>query len=945
MRASQHHLPLRPLLHTFVAAGLSSPADLVRLPGPGSRFAAILSATARFLYPDFLERAAPAEFAEALVRFYEAVVDPPLHVETLRRRAGLVRHAIAAFLHCRDSLPRRLAACLDADGPYRVVGLGPAFWSALLQGLAPTIHPGWTPATVAGLRRLRLVRLPQGASPADVYAALIETHARVRSVEPKLTALQIDHFLILVASLEGRHLERTAAAATCPVAQAVRRLRARLLLRELLRERGQTLADAQTRLESGLAKQDGKLIGAALAAADPQGWARAPLDWARHGDDLTLWCGRFWESDDPYTHLTAFWQADPLPGAGLWLPAAVLHLRDAQRFGPWNDTLRQGYAALDDDTGGPPAERYRAFNEGIAWLRQRHGLHPLEVPGVLAALATGCAPDDTGPRPLLDRFGGFCADTFAFLRDLAVDNRREWLESARDRYRFAVRRPLVELCQALAVRYVEPVLRGTHGWDCDTAARNGRALTSICRNAFGRGQIYQTTLWIVFGTRSPEGRRAGAQFFVRLDAAGVRFGLRVGRRARATLQQLRSNVDRHGDLLFRALTRSGALTACRFGDAESGPPVRTLLTDKDVRVWAAGRSLEASCAVAAGEPLLHGDELVGAVLLTFDRLTPLFVCAALEDAGPFLTDRIGHTSDGSTAPFGEADFRRATSLGPDWLRRARGLLELKRQLILQGVPGTGKTHVARCLARLLTGGDDRRVRLVQFHPAYSYEEFVEGIKVRSVESDGRHDVTYPVEDGLLCAFAAEAARRPAETHVLIIDEINRGNLPRIFGELLYLLEYRDQEVGLPYSRRGFRLPVNLYLLGTMNVADRSVALVDQALRRRFSFLEMPPDANVLAGYLGTRVPAGGAAFAGQVLDLFARLNDRLVADLGPQGRIGHSFFMVPDLDEDRLRLVWDHHIRPLLEEHFAGQPTRLSEYDLDALRTGRRGRRAPAGSR
>ena len=88
----------------------------------------------------------------------------------------------------------------------------------------------------------------------------------------------------------------------------------------------------------------------------------------------------------------------------------------------------------------------------------------------------------------------------------------------------------------------------------------------------------------------------------------------------------------------------------------------------------------------------------------------------------------------------------------------------------------------------------------------------------------------------------EAERHPAEPYVLVIDEINRGNLPRIFGELLYLLEYREQEVVLPYSRRGFRLPSNLYLIATMNAADRSVALVDQALRRRFSFLEMQPDA-------------------------------------------------------------------------------------------------------
>lgn len=337
---------------------------------------------------------------------------------------------------------------------------------------------------------------------------------------------------------------------------------------------------------------------------------------------------------------------------------------------------------------------------------------------------------------------------------------------------------------------------------------------------------------------------------------------------------------------------------------------------------------------AADHPILRTDDLVGEVLIAFDRLVPLFAAAVEDDPRAVLTKRAGETA--GAPPFDRNSFTQATFLSDTWLSRALDLLAGKKQLILHGVPGTGKTHVARCLARVLTADRPGAVRLVQFHPAYGYEEFVEGIRPRSVDAAGGTQVTYPVEDGVLAEFAAQAEAQPSVPHVLLIDEINRGNLPRIFGELLFLLEYRDQAVTLPHSRRAFRLPANLYLIGTMNTADRSTVALDQALRRRFSFVEMPADPAVLAGWLEATLPSppGGGeqdeTFGPRVVRLFEELNRRLARDLGPDKQVGHSFFMVPGLTEAHLRTVWDHHVAPLLGDYFAprGIP---AGYDLDKL--------------
>jgi MoxR-like ATPase len=928
-------LPLVPLLRAYTDAGILAAEELATLPDLGPRFRAVLAARADLLRDEFLDGAPDADFRQALSAFYQQTVQPPLQVAAVGRRAGLVRHALGHLLRCPDPLPVKAERLLAPQGAYHVPGLGPAFWSALFQTLDPQRHPGWTPATLAGLSRLGLARWAPGVGLGAVYAGLLDSYTRLREVEPKLTALHLDHFLAQVATMRGRALASGGLSFGPDLPTLIRRERARVPLRRRLKERGLALQQARQELEAGLASEDGPRIGGALALA-AGGAVPSGVDWARHGEALALWVGRLWEADDPYETLGAFWASDPIPGAGLWLPTAVLHLKDPRQFHLWDDAARQGYAALGEggEPSGTEVERYRLFNEGIAWLRERHRLHPLEAPAVLTACAREVeSPQPASPRqPAAAQFGGFCADTFHFLAELTASNRRDWMSAQRDRYQFAVREPLVELCRALAERYVEPVLKRAWGWELETAARNGKALTSVCKNDYGRSVPYQTALWVTFCRRLPGAKRNDAQFFVRLDAAGLCYGLRLGREARAAGRLFRRNLQEHAAPLYQALSRGAATKECRFGSADDLADGRPLDSAESLRAWATGKALVAGKALPAEAPLLAADELVGDILLTFDRLLPAYACAVEADPAPLLARRAGGVA--GAAAYEEADFLRDTFLPEGWLRRARTLLSLKRQLILQGVPGTGKTHVARCLARLLAGGRDDAVRLVQFHPSYSYEEFVEGIKAKSVEAGGRHEVTYPVEDGLLAAFAAEAARAPAQAHVLVIDEINRGNLPRIFGELLYLLEYRDQSVALPYSRRDFRLPANLYLLGTMNAADRSVALIDQALRRRFSFLDMPPDAATLAAWLRARPPRAGAAFAETVVGLFERLNARLREDAGPQAQVGHSYFMVPDLDEGRLAVLWEHHVLPLLEEYFAGQPGRVAAYALASLLTG-----------
>ena len=219
-----------------------------------------------------------------------------------------------------------------------------------------------------------------------------------------------------------------------------------------------------------------------------------------------------------------------------------------------------------------------------------------------------------------------------------------------------------------------------------------------------------------------------------------------------------------------------------------------------------------------------------------------------------------------------------------------------------------------------------RVRLVQFHPSYSYEDFVQGYRPTLLGGNPGFELT----DGPLIEMAKLARTEPRANHFLVVDEINRGNLAKVFGELYFLLEYREAEMHLQYSNEPFSLPNNLYIIGTMNTADRSIALVDLALRRRFHFVEFHPKVPPIKGLL-SRWLKENAPKMSWIADVVDRANKKLDDH---HASIGPTYFMrkIGQLDEDWVRMTWEHNVLPYIEERFFGDQERLKQFDLKALR-------------
>ena len=518
--------------------------------------------------------------------------------------------------------------------------------------------------------------------------------------------------------------------------------------------------------------------------------------------------------------------------------------------------------------------------------------------------------------PVLDDLA-FSERTFELLSRLHETPTAQFYKEHKDQFKAHVEQPFKDLHKEIVNRLSPRItdVMETQKW----------VFSQIQKNDYGQGgawDFYWGAIYSKGGKRTED-----AQLSLGINYELLEVGFYMGENGKLQRKRFEENCRKNYEELCKLLATRLENPRIVYGRKEDHiegpdgkPKNKNDLTWRDWLQNPEKGNFDASIFFTKEEVLEYqlvplAEEIAG----IYEKIFPLVFLAMSDDPMPEIRAIIGERPDLVESPsYSLEQCSEETGFQVETLKRWVRGIKRKGQAIFYGPPGTGKTYVADKIASHLIGGTDGMKEIIQFHPAFSYEDFIEGIRPQSPDG-GR--LTYPIVPGRFLEFCEQARTRMGKC-VLIIDEINRANISEVFGELMFLLEYRDQEIPLAAGIR-FQIPENVYILGTMNTADRSIALVDHALRRRFAFFKLNPNYRVLQKYHNkTEFLVDG------LIEVLQDLN-RQIGD--SHYEVGISFFLTAGIQE-QIGDIWEMEIEPYLEEFFFDQPEKVNSFRWDAVK-------------